>query len=751
MSVKTAEYHIAAAHSLSVPHQSSGPSSSNGGHPARGGDASRTLLYPTSHVGREANDNNLKRRKLSPDVYEASSSSSMKPIPPSHTPSAAPLSTPPLQRSDVPTSALLYHFALSAHQASHRHLQQAFIPTSVSVDPNAGSPVLSLHTPDGPRRFVHDPEAANKALGLQLLALDLLKAGLADSGLSDRERVAFGLEFGIVGYKVYTGCKATMKGKGKSREQRQVVDLINLMDDVQDTTAQAYFVAQRQSSLMNMRLQLELLNARLAFVRGKLNLGKRMVQAALSSNRDNPTHRYALYLLYLEYIESAAPAELLSVVDELLNEAQTNNHLWIVQLAGLIKARSLFVHRRWELVPSVSSNLAAAIGWTDDMAPDKMLSGAPNERTWKASLIIHYLLMRTLWEGRIGNDEAAKSTMKKVYVMMDLTAEQGVFDTIRINGGVLKVTPPNIIFVVTYLTTVVSRREFTGAAKACRNLVHSKVMREKENFARADDMWDTGSTALISRSSFDEAHKLLLETVDHLDSNDLFHPLSPHLCLLFAQHAHFLGLDTLAVRYYRACKALINEGSELSLIAEIGQLGAENNLFDLLENPKMQDEVNALADKCKMSTSAMFTAAGHFLASLTDSNRVHSKKQLSTAYEISQRTNNNVLRLLIFAFTTSTHHYGGRERMLRQLETGRDISRLLGGKDRADGVGQTVLGLWFAYRLKEFNRQEGYQEGVIIARESIQAHSARLTEIRKSATQMALRMSDARRAVNGQQ
>jgi hypothetical protein len=38
--------------------------------------------------------------------------------------------------------------------------------------------------------------------------------------------------------------------------------------------------------------------------------------------------------------------------------------------------------------------------------------------------------------------------------------------------------------------------------------------------------------------------------------------------------------------------------------------------------------------------------------------------------------------------------------MLRQLETGRDISMLLGGKDREDGIGQTVLGLWFAVNLR---------------------------------------------------
>ncbi|WWD16802.1 hypothetical protein CI109_101234 [Kwoniella shandongensis] len=740
-------------------------------------DASRTLFPAPLSNGSNGDGNSyndLKRRKLSPDVYEASSSMPIVPAPP-HPSYPTPLTTPsPVLPAPIPTSALLYHFALSAHRSSHLHLQQAFIPTSISADPNAGSPLLPFHQSVGggvgQKLFFHDREAANKALGLQLLALDLLKAGLADSGLSDRERVAYGLEFGVVGLKVYSGYQALSghqhgKGKGKATEPRLIVDLGRLMDDLQDTVAQSYFVAQRQSSLSYMRLQLEILNARLAFLRGKFNLGKRMVQQALSLNRDNPSHRYALYLLYLEFIEIAAPAEFLSVIDELL----------IVQLASFIKTRSLFVHRRWELVPSALSDLAASIAWTNDRPNEELLAGTTDERTWRCSIIVHHLLLRTLWEGRIGNDEAAKMTMKRIYVIMDLTADRGVFDALRASGGLLKplviqITPPNITFILTYLTTVVSRRDFTGTTKACRNLMHSKVMREKENFARADDMWDTGFSpshglaqaialqqqvmsirgevmleqvlALMARSAFQEAHKLLLEAIDHFQSHDLFHPLSPHLCLLFAQHAHYLGIDTLAVRYYRACKALINEGSELSLIAEIGQLGAENQLFKLLDDPKRQDVVNALADKCKMSTSAMFTAAGHFLASLTDSNRVHSKKQLSTAYEISGKANNNVLRLLIFAFTTSTHHYGNRERMFRQLETGRDIARLLGGKDRPDGVGQTILGLWFAYRLKEFNRQEGYQDGVTVARESIAAHLNRLTETKKMAQVVAMRVSN---------
>lgn len=125
---------------------------------------------------------------------------------------------------------------------------------------------------------------------------------------------------------------------------------------------------------------------------------------------------------------------------------------------------------------------------------------------------------------------------------------------------------------------------------------------------------------------FDNATKqLLYETVEQLLDHNLFHPLSPHLCLTFAQHAHHLGLTSSAVRYYKACKDLINSGSELSLIAEIGLLAVQNKLEGLDQSVERQDEVNALAEKCKGSSSAMFSAAGYFLASLTDDNRVNSK------------------------------------------------------------------------------------------------------------------------------
>ncbi|ADV25198.1 Hypothetical Protein CGB_L1630C [Cryptococcus gattii WM276] len=632
----------------------------------------------------------LKRRKISPDMFEPTA-----PVP---------------QSPCIPIAAVLYHYAQVAHQTSHVHLQQAFVPTHISTDRSSGYSIIKLYSSSSStqqnsssNRFNHDPQAFAKALGLQLYALDLLRAGLGMNNLSDMERVAFSLEFGVVGIKVYMAQQQILQSKSKGKEKEkmegaQVVDCQRLMDDMQDIVGQA-------------------------------------------------------------------------------NEARRNNHQMVVQLALLIKTRIAFVHRRWELVPTVLAELAASIGWSDSSPSTDLVSDQKEERTWLACLNIHYLILRALWEGRVGNDSVAKEIMKRAYALMDETADKKVFNELRANGGVItlhipnsrplqvQTTPPNILYMLTYLTTVVARRDFTGSNATCKSIVHPTVMRETENIARTEDMWDSGfsslhslsqaialrrqvmsikgevmieqAAAMIYRSCFAEGRQLLYETVEQLLDHNLFHPLSPHLCLTFAQHAHHLGLTSSAVRYYKACKDLINSGSELSLIAEIGLLAVQNKLEGLDQSVERQDEVNALAEKCKGSSSAMFSATGYFLASLTDDNRVNSKKKLSTAYEISQKANNNILRLLIFAFTTSTHHYGGRERMLRQLETGRDISKILGGKDRDDGVGQVVLGMWFARRLKEFYRQEGYQQGVQVAKESEKLHFARLNDLRREAEKVA--------------
>ena len=120
-------------------------------------------------------------------------------------------------RITIPDHVLLYHLAQSAHQASRRHLQQAFVPSWVSCKlDDAHHPISMIREAGSTGPFMHDTGAADKSLALLLHALDLLRLGLKQKDLSDRDRVLFGLEHAIVGVKVLAACQASIKQrKGK--------------------------------------------------------------------------------------------------------------------------------------------------------------------------------------------------------------------------------------------------------------------------------------------------------------------------------------------------------------------------------------------------------------------------------------------------------------------------------------------------------------------------------------------------------
>lgn len=196
------------------------------------------------HLQADENQTPLKRRKISPDMFEPiavtgrllNQQRQQQPVP---------------QSPCIPIAALLYHYAQVAHQTSHVHLQQAFVPTHISTDRSSGHSIIKLYSSSSSsltqqtsssNRFNHDPQAFTKALGLQLYALDLLRAGLGMNNLSDMERVAFSLEFGVVGIKVYMAQQQILQSKSKGKEKiegAQVVDCQRLMDDMQDIVGQA--------------------------------------------------------------------------------------------------------------------------------------------------------------------------------------------------------------------------------------------------------------------------------------------------------------------------------------------------------------------------------------------------------------------------------------------------------------------------------------------------------------------------------
>ena len=140
-----------------------------------------------------------------------------------------------VEQDDIlPDSALLYHFAYSTWQCANRHLSQTFIPASVQPIPSDPSTIHltdPLH-PTTSKPYEPDVRAAEKALSLQILAIDTLKIGLGLSSLSDTERVTFGLLFGKIGIQVVHALRAgNRKGKGK---EEKGVDRQKLLHDIEE-------------------------------------------------------------------------------------------------------------------------------------------------------------------------------------------------------------------------------------------------------------------------------------------------------------------------------------------------------------------------------------------------------------------------------------------------------------------------------------------------------------------------------------
>ncbi|CAD6588699.1 MAG: hypothetical protein TREMPRED_005127, partial [Tremellales sp. Tagirdzhanova-0007] len=593
------------------------------------------------------------------------------------------ITSPPLVSPSLPAIPLLYHLAVSAHHASHRHLQQAFIPSFAireeAIDgPKSTTPAFDQYK--RPETVVHDPNAADKALGLLLLALDLLKAGLASMDLSDKERVAFSLEFGVVAVKVLKGSEGQASAKNQEKGVSNQVERGKLVGDVQDAVASGLFLAKGHSYLRNMRQQLEILNVRLLFMQNKAHLAKRIVRQALEIVESGEfAHRYTLLLLPLEFGDAFTFADSMGLLDEFQLIAQREKHFQVFQLAQITRLHFLFQHRQWEQVASALDDLAISIDY-DAEGPEVSIKSA-----WEAHVALHFMLFRCLWEGRIGNDATVKVLLKRLYLLMDDTSDRGVFEQMRASGGTIliccpttsrppqrlhvQVTPPNITYLLTFLTTLVCRRDFMGATSSCKSLVHSGAMLECANVARADEMWDLGfssfhgpadasnmrlqimtiraevmmekATALLYRSSFQEASQLLSEIVEILRAQNIWQTHAPQLCLLYAQFAHLLGREQAALRCYRACQALIKPGSELGLVVAISMFAAAGKLVNALEDHSRRGEIQALAARCRASGSAGLIATGYLLGSLTEVERVASKKKLSSAYEASQRSNNN--------------------------------------------------------------------------------------------------------------
>ncbi|BEI80128.1 hypothetical protein CcaverHIS002_0106570 [Cutaneotrichosporon cavernicola] len=667
----------------------------------------------------------------------------------------------------IPTGAFLFHTAVSAHHNATYHLQQVFVPQEVKDGDKGG---MKRETALGRVLFTHDPDALNTALRLLVMALDLLRIGFYMPNLSDSERAAFGLEFATVAAKVLATEDPVKKllTKEELARVRIVIDHKRLASDVDDVMTKT-LAAARSPHLKHYRQRVELVSARLAFMKDKANHAKRIIKQALAATpREDVAHRYNLNLLHMNHLLKASNVELLQVVKEFEADARAHGHMDVVLLAHIIRIRAHFSLRRWDNLLAMLDESEALFGTNEVFT-----SGDPTTTSFRLVLLMHYLNMRALYHGRAADDANAKKQLSRLYPLMDHAMEKGMLSELRSSGGMVTIplpvrngstqqlfvqsTPINVLWALTYLSSVVARRDLLGSLTQCRTLNHTRAMRQFELCAHPDDLWDSGfsfrhgvaealelrhkvnklraevmmeeALALMCRSSFEDVTTLLSKTVKILHDNKLFLTHSHQLALLYGHLMHAIGLPDQAVRYYKAAQSLLVAGSEMRLIVDINLMAAQGGFSNLLTDLDRSAHVNIMADQCRAGTNGALNAIGYFLLSLTDPERVSSKRKLTFSYEVCRKGKLNILYALIFAFTTAQHLFGDRDRQLKQLESGRDIARLLGGKDRADGCGQLPLGLWYSTKLRDHYRLDGRFDDEKAAAADAECHLHRMQEV----------------------
>jgi hypothetical protein len=96
----------------------------------------------------------------------------------------------------------------------------------------------------------------------------------------------------------------------------------------------------------------------------------------------------------------------------------------------------LFLHRRWADLPAALEMFARDITPSQEN-PSNLVP--PDGTVWQAHLRLHYTLYQALWQGRAGDDAAAKGLLKQVYLLVDQVAESGMFKKLRRSGGLVQV------------------------------------------------------------------------------------------------------------------------------------------------------------------------------------------------------------------------------------------------------------------------------------------------------------------------
>lgn len=88
------------------------------------------------------------------------------------------------------------------------------------------------------------------------------------------------------------------------------------------------------------------------------------------------------------------------------------------------------------------------------------------------------------------------------------------------------------------------------------------------------------------------------------------------------------------------------------------------------------------------------------------------RTKLRQAFQVSHQNADKLLYVSLYAFLASVDVSGEFERVEKQLETGKELAKSMGGMDRPDGVGHGSLGVWFSRKLSSKSRTQIFNAGL---------------------------------------
>ncbi|KZS93486.1 hypothetical protein SISNIDRAFT_485730 [Sistotremastrum niveocremeum HHB9708] len=414
----------------------------------------------------------------------------------------------------------------------------------------------------------------------------------------------------------------------------------------------------------------------------------------------------------------------------------------ILLLSNVIRLRILMKGEQWTDVPESLQQVETLLRFEVDPAlPNSTNAQGVAFRTFEtsfdAAMAVHTLMLGIVYYTQIGNSIEASKRLAHLHFLLDsglLEAfPQGLVSVVLQSGPplLLRVTHPRILLQLAFLTSSISKRDPVGRKprrKAFAQEGLSMIESESRGFIdlplwsglhemnevtmgiskiKADLLCELAAVA-ISRSEFSDAKTLLSDLISYTRSTGLFPSFAARIALHQAHLAHATGNSPRAMLCYRAAAHLGGEGTWLWASARAGEIGLRIGLGDQSELSPLDRETLQL---CRGSGGTL-ECVGRVLEAASTDEIVKAKQHLKLSLEMATAAQDNHLRALVLAITSSYYFHTAGDHALVMLRTCRQLAAGMGSSDasgssQSEGAtGNAALGLWVGERFLEiYNRQ----------------------------------------------